>query len=307
MKRHTIDVQCTLSAWLNTHADANALSDGRVFLEESGKTPRRLGVGQATLGLRQGQVVRVASARRHGVGGTLGAAPPLDILAQDGGLVVLNKPAGVPTIPDQHGVSQSLLAQLAAHLFMPLECVHPTSRLDREVSGVVVFALDTATRLALAQAREEGSYKRSYVALSSGVLLSGQGLEGAWEARIGRGKTPSTRAVDGPGATHACSHFKHLAAAGVIHAWLLEPQTGRTHQLRVHAAHAGYPLIGDPHYGGPQRLLAADGRVRAPGRIMLHAHRIQALGRIWEAPVPPLFSELWCDSGGGVFPVSHAA
>ena len=127
MRRHTIDVECILSLWLDKHADSLALSDGRVFLEEPGKTPRRLGLGQTALRLRAGQIVRVASARDAN-------EFPLDILAHVGGLIVLNKPAGVPTIPDQHGASQSLLALLAAHLFLPIECVHPTSRLDRDVS-----------------------------------------------------------------------------------------------------------------------------------------------------------------------------
>ncbi len=299
MRRTSVAAECTLSQWLQKHADPYALSQGRVFLEEQSRTPRRLGPEHASQWLRVGQVVRVAASTS---GVPQRPAPALEILDQDSGLVVLNKPAGVATIPDQHGASRSLLGQLAVHLFVPIDCVHPTSRLDRDVSGVVVFALDASMRHALAEARNLGGYRRSYVALSSGALSPEQVREGAWEARIGRGKTAVTRAVDGPGATHARSQFRHLAKAGALHAWRLEPQTGRTHQLRVHAAHAGFPLIGDAQYGGLQRLAQPDGRVRAPGRVMLHAHRVCALGRIWVAPLPAMFQLLWSEDGGEAFP-----
>jgi 23S rRNA pseudouridine955/2504/2580 synthase/23S rRNA pseudouridine1911/1915/1917 synthase len=83
----------------------------------------------------------------------------------------------------------------------------------------------------------------------------------------------------------------------------LEPVTGRTHQLRVHAAHAGAPLLGDRVYGGPSRVTLASGSVVVFDRIALHAARVRvprADGSMLEvgAPVPPLLREWWQKGGG---------
>lgn len=293
MKRHSVAERCTLEQWLRRDGDPTALSDGRVFLEQSGRTPQRMTARDLLRPLVLGDVIRVAPPSAQ--------APPLRVLAQSAGLLVVDKPAGVPTIPDQHGASQSLLAQVAAHLFLPLDCVHPTSRLDREVSGVVAFALDAPTREALAEARAQELYARTYVALSSGDAPMER--SGIWEAPIGRGKTALTRAVGGPNATQARTRYNHIATAGALHLWRFEPVTGRTHQLRVHASHAGYPLVGDTLYGGLTRLASVDGRIRSPGRVMLHARRVQALGESWESELPPLFEELWRTAGGQSFPL----
>src|SRR5262249_7674470 len=86
-------------------------------------------------------------------------------------------------------------------------------------------------------------------------------------------------------------------------ALLLRPETGRTHQLRVHAARAGSPLLGDKHYGGEQRRVLPDGRVLRAARVMLHSSRVRlslagAEPLTIDAPLPDDLGELWGKLGG---------
>jgi 23S rRNA pseudouridine955/2504/2580 synthase/23S rRNA pseudouridine1911/1915/1917 synthase len=126
---------------------------------------------------------------------------------------------------------------------------------------------------------------------------------GVWDAAIGRGEDPRHRAACGPDARAAETRWR--VAARVDRALLLSvaPETGRTHQIRVHASHAGAPLLGDRDYGGAARLTLASGRVVALSRIALHAARVTVPGssgeeQCAEAPVPPELTRMWVELGG---------
>src|SRR4029079_6547508 len=111
-----------------------------------------------------------------------------------------------------------------------------------------------------------------YVALS--VAAPGQ-ARGEWTVAIGRHHKPNLRAVDGPDAKAARSRFSVVEVLPSGAAMLaLAPETGRTHQLRLHASHAGAPLLGDKDYGGPALLVLANGRVISLARIALHCLRV---------------------------------
>jgi len=86
------------------------------------------------------------------------------------------------------------------------------------------------------------------------------------------------RAAFGPDAKAAQTHWGLVARAGDFALLAVEPQTGRTHQIRIHAAHAGAPLLGDRDYGGPVRTTLPNGRVVALARIALHAARVTVPG-----------------------------
>ena len=96
---------------------------------------------------------------------------------------------------------------------------------------------------------------------------------------IGRAADPRHRLVNGPGAAPARSHFAVLGRAGERALLALAPVTGRTHQLRVHAAHAGAPLLGDRVYGAPSAS-ANRGAQRPPGSLVLPSGKVLPLGRI---------------------------
>ena len=182
-----------------------------------------------------------------------------------------------------------------------------TSRLDREVSGVVVFATTPEAEGRLRRAREEGRYARRYVAIAAApadtLINVDQHGVGVWDAPIGAGKDPRHRAALGADAKEARTHWRVVARVPAYALLAVEPQTGRTHQIRVHASHAGAPLLGDRDYGGAARVTLAGGRTVSLARIALHAARVSvpdALGSpvVAAAPVPPELTAAWSELGG---------
>lgn len=227
----------------------------------------------------------------------VGAPRPLPrILLEARGVVAAVKPAGVPTIPDaQRG--ESFVADVARALGRPPSGLHPTSRLDRAVSGVVLFALDDAARAALSAARDEGRYHRRYVALARGELASPRGT---WDAPIGRARDPRHRAARGADAAPAKTHYVQIASMHDALMLAVAPVTGRTHQIRVHASDAGAPLLGDATYGGPSRVVSPRGASLALARIALHCAWVRVEGTPFaaEAEIPGDLDELWASLGG---------
>ncbi len=267
-------------------ADAQAVEEGRVFVGR-----RRVRRGDEAVSA--GEVVEIAPPRE--------ATEPVRVLFQEDDLVAVDKPAGMPTIADHGGAAHALVATAARTLGVDAARLHPTSRLDRGVSGVVVFALTKVAAERLVRARTEGTYERRYVALATGAPAPACGT---WSAPIGRARDPRLRAVNGRDPTAAETRYRVCAAAvGGAALLAVGPKTGRTHQIRVHASHAGAPLLGDRDYGGPPRLTLLTGKVLEPRRIALHAARVvvpSASGApcVAEANIPGELEELWSALGG---------
>jgi 23S rRNA-/tRNA-specific pseudouridylate synthase len=263
---------------------AEALEEGRIFI---GK--RRAAAGDI---VRAGEEVWLYPARPSP------REAPRILLEQDG-VVAVYKPPDMATVADHRGSAASLETVVKSMLGRR-EPLIVTSRLDVGVSGVVLFATDERSRRTLARAREEGRYQRHYIAVS--VALPDP-ERGSWTASIGRAGDPRLRRVGGPSAVIAETAYAVVATAprGVLLA--VEPKTGRTHQIRVHAAHAGCPLWGDSAYGGPTRVISGNGAVAAVERIALHAAWVEVpLGENAtlraEAPLPADFGAIWTGCGG---------
>jgi 23S rRNA pseudouridine1911/1915/1917 synthase len=255
------------------------LEAGGVFLDG-----RRCKVAGRAVRAGQRVVVNLAEGGRE--------APPAGelerarVLFSDQHLVAVDKPAGVaaqPTLTHDRGALPDLLGRLLG------EEVRVVHRLDRETSGVTLLARTREAAAALAEAFRTGAPAKTYLALAARAPDPPQGRI---DAPLGRDPShPGLRAVV-PSGEPAATRYRTLRV-GPAGAALVEcrPETGRTHQIRVHLASLGAPLLGDPRYGGPRRV----GEVAVP-RLMLHALRLEidhpATGErlAFAAPLPEDFA-----------------
>ncbi len=217
----------------------------------------------------------------------------LDILFEDDHLIVINKPAGMVVHPAAGNWTGTLVNALLHHCGPSLSGVGGVRRpgivhrLDKDTSGVMVVAKSDAAHRGLAAAfadhGRDGTLERAYAAFAWGAP---ERDTGTIEAALGRSSKDRTRravvAPDRPDARQAVTHYKvierYRAADGTADAAALldcRLETGRTHQIRVHLAHIGHPLIGDPDYGRALRTKA--NRLREPARDLALAFPRQAL------------------------------
>ncbi|HET7411485.1 MAG TPA: RluA family pseudouridine synthase, partial [Pararhizobium sp.] len=193
-------------------------------------------------------------------------AIPLDVLYEDDGLIVLVKPAGLVVHPGPGNWTGTLVNALIHHCGASLSGIGGVRRpgivhrLDKETSGVMVVAkTDHAHRGLAAQFADHGRTGPLERAYDAFVWGRPRELNGTVDAPLGRASDRVRRAVrheDAADARHAVTHYRVLARFGErpdgsAAASRLECrlETGRTHQIRVHMAHIGHPLIGDPEYG----------------------------------------------------------
>jgi 23S rRNA pseudouridine1911/1915/1917 synthase len=208
------------------------------------------------------------------------------LLFADEQLVAVDKPPGVPAQPTLTSDRGTLPELAGALVGGEVTLVH---RLDLETSGVTVLARTPAAAAALAEAFRAGTPEKTYLALCARPPSP---PAGRLEAPLGRDPRRAGLRRVTPDGDAAATRYRTLGAG---HAALVEahPETGRTHQIRVHLAHLGAPLLGDPKYGGPRMV----GAVSVP-RVMLHAarlvlpHPLTGATLKFEAPVPADFLEL---------------
>ncbi len=204
---------------------------------------------------------------------------PLDILYEDDALLVLNKPAGLVVHPAPGHWTGTLVNALLYHFETSGESASTIGgkerpglvhRLDKETTGIMVIAKTDQAHRALAVQFKQHTITRMYEALVFGVPKKGHGLI---DLAIGRDtkerkKFSARTAKPRPSVTE----YKVVERFGKIAARVdLFPQTGRTHQLRVHMTSLGHPLLGDPTYGG--RKVQALETLDIP-RVMLHARTL---------------------------------
>lgn len=173
---------------------------------------------------------------------------PVEILHEDDRVIVLNKRAGILVHPAGHTTTGTLANHLAYEFCRRgIVCtVRPVHRLDRDTSGCVIFAKDAKTQTALEGQMREGTLARTYWALVRGVPEPAEGIA---DFPIGPHATMPNRRAITPKGERAVTRYRTLERLADASLLELQLETGRTHQIRVHLAHLGHPVVGDRMYG----------------------------------------------------------
>ena len=204
---------------------------------------------------------------------------PLSIAYEDDDLLVVNKAAGM-TVHPAPGVAEGTLVNALLHHCRNLSGINGVCRpgivhrLDKETSGLLLVAKRDAAHRQLAHSLQARQIERCYLALVWGELRE---AEGRVEAPIGRHPKNRKKMAVVAGGRAAATHFKvaeHFPFTTLVECRL---ETGRTHQIRVHLAHIGHPVFGDPVYGGRERARGIRPEYQRRAKWMLTLIKRQAL------------------------------
>ena len=177
---------------------------------------------------------------------------PLTILYEDDHLLAVDKPAGMLIHPSRAALTGTLANRVLAHYEATNQksAFHPITRLDRDTFGVVLLAKNPHIHAIFTQQQEEKAMKKTYHALVLGKPTPTSGLI---DAPIARRELPSLlRYVNHEIGKPSLTHYQVLESVTNRSLVALQPITGRTHQLRVHCAYMGFPILGDPQYGSDE-------------------------------------------------------
>jgi 23S rRNA pseudouridine1911/1915/1917 synthase len=213
---------------------------------------------------------------------------PLDVVYEDETMLVVNKPAGMVVHPAPGHTGGTLVNALLAHCPQigdvgGAERGGIVHRLDKDTSGLLLIAKDEAAHVALQRQFKRRQVAKTYLALVEGRMYP---REGVIEAPVGRDKRQRKKMAVVRSGREARTTYRAVEYFAEHTLLEVRPHTGRTHQIRVHLAWMGYPVVGDEVYGHRrQRLLQ--------GRYFLHAaqlhltHPITGHKMEFEAPLPP--------------------
>ena len=225
-----------LSAWIK---------DGRLTVDGAVIRPRDIVHGGAILEL---------TAEQEAQGEWVAQDIALDIVYEDDDILVINKPAGLVVHPAAGHADGTLLNALLHHVpdIINVPRAGIVHRLDKDTTGLMVVAKTIQAQTQLVTQLQSRSVSRIYECIVIGVVTAG----GKINAPIGRHGQQRQRMAVMEGGKQAVSHYRVLERFRSHTHVRVKLETGRTHQIRVHMAHIGYPIVGDPVYGGRRRVPA---------------------------------------------------
>ena len=221
---------------------------------------------------------------------------PIDIVYEDGDFAVVNKPQGM-TVHMGNGNESGTLVNALLYALDSLSGIGGVlrpgivHRIDKDTTGLLVVAKNDKAHVSLASQIAEKTCHRTYYALLEGNLKEERGRV---VTDIGRHPTERLKMAvlpEGKGKI-AITDFETVAHFGADFTLCkFDLQTGRTHQIRVHAKHLGHPVAGDPVYGYKKQKVKADGQLLHAKRLEL-THPTTGERMVFNAPLPPAFQEI---------------
>ena len=218
----------------------------------------------------------------------------LNIVYEDEDVIVLNKPQGMVVHPAHGNYTGTIVNALLSHCdnlsgingVMRPGIVH---RIDKDTSGIIIIAKNNEAHVSLSEQLKEHSITRRYNALVEGVVKTD---EGTIETMIGRNpRNRKEMAIVSTNGKRAVTHYtvlERFEGYTLIEARL---ETGRTHQIRVHMAHIGHPIVGDPVYGYKKQKFHTEGQL-LHARVLGFIHPRTGEYKEFEAPLPDYFTNI---------------
>lgn len=252
-----------------------------VALKKSGGVMLNGSIGYMNICLKRDDIVEVAFLDSESEN-ILPEQMDLDIIFEDESLIVINKRPGIPVHPTRKHI-MGTLANGLAYLWLregTPKKIRPINRLDKDTSGLVIFAKNAHVQHLLSFYLGKEEFKKEYTALVHGKM---EELEGTIDQPIAREIEKEMRRVVREDGDKSITHYKTIAVHQKYSVVNLTLETGRTHQIRVHMSYIGHPILGDTLYGGDTALIE---------RQALHARKITMLHPItkqwhsFEAPIP---------------------
>ena len=223
---------------------------------------------------------------------------PLDIVYEDSDVIVVNKPSGMVVHPAPGHTTGTLVSALMYHCGDSLSDINGVirpgivHRIDRDTSGLLAVAKNNKAHLSLASQLEDHTLSRVYFTVVCGHLPE----SGTVTAPIARHPSDRQKMAVVQGGRHAVTHYEALEDLGQFTFAKMKLETGRTHQIRVHMAHIGHPIIGDPVYGRPTQFekhhpALFDGQMLHAGELtFIHPTTGEAV--TVSAPLPKNFTDM---------------
>lgn len=220
---------------------------------------------------------------------------PLDIMYEDDYIIVINKPQNMVVHPAAGHFNDTLANALMFHCKGSLSGINGkmrpgiVHRIDKDTSGVLVAAKTDGAHKALAEQLAEHSMKRIYSAICYNNFKEDSGVI---DKPIGRSHSDRKKmAVTDKNSRRAVTHYRVLKRLGGFNYIELKLETGRTHQIRVHMAYIGHPLLGDTVYGPKKQPFNLQGQA-LHARVLGFIHPASGKYMEFESPLPKYFSEL---------------
>ncbi len=220
---------------------------------------------------------------------------PLDIVYEDDSIVVVNKARGMVVHPAAGNWSGTLVNALMYHCGERLSGINGelrpgiVHRIDKDTSGLLVVAKNDAAHQHLSEQIQRHAVRREYEGIVIGVFRE---PEGTVDQPILRHPTDRKKMAVGTGGREAVTHYQTLAAYPGYSHMGFRLETGRTHQIRVHMAFSGHPIVGDPVYGAPKDRFSSIGGqcLHAAHLTLVHPETGEEMR--FDAPLPGYFTEI---------------
>lgn len=219
---------------------------------------------------------------------------PLDVVYEDDDVIVVNKPTGLVVHPAPGHPDGTLVNALLHHCGDSLSGIGGEKRpgivhrIDRDTSGLIIAAKNDAAHLALSAQLKDHSLSRTYECLVTGNMKQDSGTV---DAPIGRSSADRKKMAVVPTGRRAVTHWEVVARYPSVTHLRCRLETGRTHQIRVHMAHIGHPILGDTVYGAKKPVPGLTGQcLHAAGLRFIHPRTGEPVEL--HCPLPPEFTAM---------------